>query len=82
MCEDCFDESEVPGERPSLPRLMQAARHIERDFPGEAVPNEAWVIYLGRRSGTIDWPAMQRIARAMEAAGLLLSLIPGGDLRN
>ncbi|MBS9478951.1 hypothetical protein [Ancylobacter radicis] len=82
MCEDCFDDEETPPTAFSLEEIAAAARHIERDMAGAPVPAGAWDIYFGRTSGVLDLRRLDRIARSVEAARVLLALSrPGGHSR-
>jgi hypothetical protein len=72
MCDSCDETDGAPRPRvvPSE-ELIAAARAIEDTLPGEKVPAEAWPIFLGRVSGAVLWPHMERMMRAMDAAGVL-----------
>lgn len=74
MCEDCFDEDETASAGQDPAQLALAARHIERDMAGEPVRAQAWDIYFGRATGPVDWRSMQRMARCIEAAQVLLAI--------
>lgn len=74
MCEDCFDEDEIAGDGHAPEQLARAARHIEADMAGEPVPAEAWDIYFGRATGPVDWRSIERMARCIEAAQVLLAM--------
>jgi hypothetical protein len=74
MCEDCFDEDETTGAGHDPAQLALAARHIERDMEGEPVRDEAWDIYFGRATGPVDWRSIERMARSIEAAQVLLAV--------
>jgi hypothetical protein len=50
------------------PALAARARRIEARWAGEAVPEEAWRIFLGHVSGAIAWPHTQRILSALDEA--------------
>ncbi|MCS0503658.1 hypothetical protein [Ancylobacter mangrovi] len=77
MCIDCFDdEDRAAGAADTFPpeRLAAAAQRIEGDMGGAAVPPEAWAIYFGAMSGAVAWHEMERMARCVEAARVLLAL--------
>ncbi|MGA0561439.1 hypothetical protein ACO2RV_03235 [Ancylobacter sp. VNQ12] len=73
MCEDCFGDEDIAGGGHAPEQLALAARHIERDMAGEPVPAEAWDIYFGRATGPVDWRSIERMARCIEAAQVLLA---------
>lgn len=79
MCEDCLDEEAetLAGQNPE--QLALAARHIERDMLGAPVAASAWDIYFGKITGAVDWRSMERIARCVEAAQVLLGMQPLRD---
>ncbi|MBS7588324.1 hypothetical protein [Ancylobacter defluvii] len=62
------------GQNPE--QLASAARHIERDMHGEPVLALAWEIYFGKTTGAVDWRSMERMARCVEAARVLLQMQP------
>ncbi|QIB34562.1 hypothetical protein [Ancylobacter pratisalsi] len=78
MCSDCFGDEDllVGAAGATFPpeQLAAAARRIETDMCGELVPSQAWRIYFGAASGAVGWREMERMARCVEAARVLLSL--------
>lgn len=74
MCTDCFDDDDLATPAFAPGEIAQLARDIEADMSGEAVPPRAWAIYFGEESGSLDWRALDRIARAMDGARLVASM--------
>lgn len=73
MCEDCLDDDDAVDAGHDPDELALAARHIEADMAGELVPAMAWDIYFGRATGPVDWRSIERMARSIEAAQVLLA---------
>ncbi|MCB4767117.1 hypothetical protein LGR54_00730 [Ancylobacter sp. Lp-2] len=73
MCADCLDEP-PDGLAVTPSELARIARCIEADMSGEPVPARAWAVYFGEETGSLDWRALDRIARAMDGARLVTAL--------
>lgn len=82
MCDDCFDDDDAAPADFALVDIARAARMIERDIAGERAPDEAWAVYFGEASGALDWRVLDRLARSVDAAKLLLSLSGAGRRRH
>lgn len=78
MCDDCFDDGDAAPAVFPLHEIARAARMIERDIAGEPAPDEAWAVYFGDTSGVLEWRVLDRLARSVDAAKLLLSLSGAG----
>ncbi len=77
MCIDCLDEQ--PDAPAATPReLAWLARRIEADMSGEPVPDIAWTVYFGERTGALGWRELDRIARALDGARLVATLAGSG----
>jgi len=50
------------------------------DIAGEPAPDEAWAVYFGEASSALDWRVLDRLARSVDAAKVLLS--PSGAGRH
>jgi hypothetical protein len=66
MCIACDDprRDEYSLDHP----VVLLAREIERATRGEAVPNDAWAVYLGLADGSILWQQFERIRAALDEA--------------
>ena len=68
MCDACEDWDAREPRQGVHPRLAQRAQEIERRMEGPRVPDAAWEIALGQRSGAIPWADHLRIVTAFQAA--------------
>lgn len=78
MCENCFDDDDATPADITRVDIARAARMIERDIAGEQAPDEAWAVYFGEASGVLEWRVLDRLARSVDAARVLLSLSVAG----
>ncbi|MBB3769443.1 hypothetical protein FHS55_000029 [Angulomicrobium tetraedrale] len=66
MCETCDGLEATP--RGFSPERIAAARAAEMRRPGEAIPEEAWLIFAGKRGGSLAFAHYRRILESLVLA--------------